>query len=143
MSRSLTLLLLLLPISLYSNDQGAQGLLQIDVAVKVVSADSVELWSVDFKKYTISGRSISINLHGFDGELKATLLPIINENGSMVLETSSVVKSLDSEKIIQESFMRLQAEFGEKLLLYPIGNLENVPNVIMELSITKHNGEDD
>lgn len=140
MSKSIALILCFLPALVFSREPEALGLLQIDVVVKVVSVELEELWSVDLTKYTISDRSISIYLKGFDGELTATLTPVLISKNSLLLKTSSIVKSLETNKIIKESSMQLVAEFGEKIIFYPIGNINNAPNVILELNITKHNG---
>lgn len=141
MSKSFTLLFLLLPALVFSEEQDVSGLIQIDVVVKVVSQNSEELWSVDLKKYTISNRSISINLKGFDGELIATMTPVLIDNNTVLLKAISSVRSLETDQIIKESRIELKTGFREKIILYPIGNIKNAPNVIMELNIIKHSGD--
>lgn len=140
MSKAFVFILLFLPALLFSEEQKKSGVLQIDVIVKVVSPSSEELWSVDLRRYTVSGRSISVNLKGFDGELKATMTPIITDDDTIILIAKSQVKSVGDEKIINESEIELKTKFNEEIILYPIGNIKNVPNVILELNITKFNG---
>lgn len=134
------LLLLVLPTYLFSGEQAANGLLQIDVVIKIVSSESEELWSLDLKKFTVSERAVSINLKGFDGELYATMTPIVLNNDLILLKTSSVVKSIEDGKIIKVSERDLVASFNESITFYPIGNLENIPNIIMELKIKRFYG---
>ncbi len=128
------------PALLFAQEQDVSGLLQVDVVVKVLSAKSEELWSLDLTKFTISERAINLNLKGFDGELSATMTPVVINNNLILLKTSSVVKSLESGKIIKVSEKELVTGFNEVIIFYPIGNLENIPNVIMELTIKKING---
>lgn len=142
MSKFYTLILLLIPSFIFSLDNDVTGLLQIDVIVKVISAESEELWSVDVTKYTINNRSISLNLKGFDAELIAIMTPVLVGNDSVILRAEATVKNLETKKILHVSEMDLTVKFDEKVILYPIGNLKNAPNVIMELNITKHNGVD-
>ncbi|QEN03580.1 hypothetical protein EW093_02320 [Thiospirochaeta perfilievii] len=135
-------LFLVFPVFLFAETNGMEGLLQIDVVVKVISGESEELWSLDLTKYTISERAISINLKGFDGELLATVTPVEINSELVLLKTSSIIKSLDTGEIIKASHKELVAGFNEKIIFYPIGNLENIPNVIMELEIKKILGVD-
>lgn len=131
---------LVFPALLFAGEQDVSGLLQVDVVVKVIDAKSKELWSLDLTKFTISERAINLNLKGFDGELSATMTPVVINNDLILLKTSSVVKSLESGKIIKVSEKELVAGFDESIIFYPIGNLENIPNVIVELIIKKING---
>ena len=133
-------LFLVFPAFLFAEEQDAGGLLQIDVVVKVVSAESEELWSLDLTKFTISERAINLNLKGFDGELSATMTPVVINNNLILLKTSSVVTSLETGQIIKVSEKELVAGFDEVIIFHPIGHLKNIPNVIIELIIKKING---
>lgn len=143
MNKIYTLLLLFIPVGLFSQVDIMGGLLQIDVTVKVLSADSEELWSVDVTKYTVSERSIGLHLQGFDGDLYAEMTPIIIDTNSLLLQTACIVKSLESGNVIVESEKELLANFSDEIILYPIGNRENSPKVIMIMYINKQSGAGD
>ncbi len=136
------IIFLVFPTVLFGQEKGIKGLLKVDVVVKVISEESEELWSFSTKKYTVSQRSVSINLKGFDGELIATLNPVVVNDDLLLLKTSSIVKNLDTGSIIKASEKDLLSGFNEEIVFYPIGNLENVPNVILILNITKFGGVD-
>lgn len=140
MSKYLWIFILLLPSFLYGEDKVTSGILRIDVTVKVVNVDSEELWSVDFVKYTISNRGISINLKGFDGDLTATLNPVVIDDEKLRLETSCIIISLENKTTILESEKELLASFDEVVLFFPIGGKDDEPTVIMELKISKQGG---
>lgn len=143
MNKSLTLILFLIPMLLFSEEKKNLEVYQIDVVVKVLSMEYEELWSVNLKKYTISGRSISLNLKGFDGELKATMTPVSIDSQTLLLKATSSVKSLETNLIIKQSTIELTTGFDEKIILFPIGNIKDTPNVILELNIIKLNGVSD
>lgn len=132
----------LVPVFIFSDERECSELLQVDVVVKVVSAESEELWSLDLTKFTISERAISLNLKGFDGELSATMIPVVINSDVILLKTASVVKSLETGDIIQMSEKELVTGFNEVIIFYPIGNPKNIPNVIMELKINRVDGVD-
>lgn len=136
------LFLFVFPSLLFAQEQDVSGLLQVDVVVKVISEKSEELWSLNLTKFTISERAVNLNLKGFDGELSATMTPVVINNNLILLKTSSTVKSLESGEIIQVSEKELVTGFDEIIIFYPIGKLHNIPNVIMELIIKRINGVD-
>lgn len=140
MNRALFILLLSIPSLIFCVEED-KGVLQINTVIKVVSSASEVLWSETITKYTINNRSISINLKGFDGDLYATLTPVVLKNNFLLLKTTCVVKSLETDSIIMDSENDVVVNFDEIITFYPIGNKENAPNIIMELSIKKLNGD--
>jgi len=140
MNRILIIFILLIPSTIFTQEKDSLGVIQIDVTVKVISAESVELWSEKLRKYTISNRSISLNLKGFDGELTAIMTPVLLDDENVHLTAKSVVKSLENNYIINESEIDLTIKLNEYIILYPIGNIENIPNVVIELKINNHIG---
>ncbi|MGL1892658.1 MAG: hypothetical protein OCD02_13595 [Spirochaetaceae bacterium] len=142
MIKSFYLLLFIFPSIIWAGDFDVSGLLQIDVKIKIVDSDANELWSVDLTKYTISNRSISISLNGYDGNLTATLNPIVMDKKNILLQTSCIVTSLETEDIIQSSSKEIVTSFNKDILFFPLGDTDVNPKVIMELKLIKHNGDD-
>lgn len=140
MNRGLFVLLILFPVHIFSQITSAGGVLQVDVTVKVISKEDTELWSVDLTKYTVSERSIGLHLQGFDGDLFAEMTPVVLDSESLILQTSCVVKSLESGDVIVESDKELVAQFNNDIILYPVGAREESLEVVMIMNIHKYSG---
>ncbi|OQY40486.1 MAG: hypothetical protein B6229_01670 [Spirochaetaceae bacterium 4572_7] len=141
MSKNIIFIYIFFSAVLWGEDVLPSGILQVDIDVTVSTTESDDDWSVQLVKYTVSERSISINLKGFDGELVATLTPTVIDNELLLLKTSSEIKSIDNGAVIMLNQKELISHFNEKILFFPIGSRDIDPIVVMELVITKFTGD--
>ena len=143
MNRNIIYLFLFFSSILWGEEVSPYGILQVDVGITVSSDNSTNDWSTQITKYTVSERSISINLKGFDGELIATLTPKVIDGELLLLKATCEIKNVDNGDIISITRKELISHFDEKILFFPIGNSGIDPIVVMELVITKFDGDFD
>lgn len=139
MNNKLLIILFLIPFPLLSNEIDIKELIEIDVLVKVENSENSDIFTVDVTKYTISNRSVNIKLKGYDGELFAYITPILQDNEKVELYAKCEVKSLEGE-VIKVSDNRIETDFDEKIMFYPLGSNGIQPRVIMELTLKRFIG---
>jgi hypothetical protein len=98
--------------------------LQINISVRVLSADEKPVWNMESSKLTIPGRSVNVRLDGDNIRIFLVCTPYVLENGDMLLLAQGQVwlsASPDTAMKSFSTFYNIPVSLGEKVLFFPLG----------------------
>ena len=120
--------------------------LQINISVRLVSADETPVWNMESSKLTIPGRSVAVRLDGDNIRIFLNCTPYVQENGTMLLLAQGQVwlsSPPDSSVKSVSTFYNIPVSLGEKVIFFPLGVPSNVAkkdvfNIELEIQIVPY-----
>lgn len=127
------------------------GALKVHIKARIIDEGAnQELWNMDLTRFTISGRSITVQLEGTNIRVHAEFTPYWESENQLVLVAQgqtwiSTDGNMD-EPEYRTSFTTLPIELGEPILFLPLGS-GHVPvdterfgrlNIELELNVERY-----
>ncbi|MFO7729791.1 MAG: hypothetical protein R6V86_03400 [Spirochaetia bacterium] len=117
--------------------------LEVQIHARLIGKDRENVWNTESRKITVSGKSISITLHGENLVVSAHILPFLNEGGSIFLVAKGEVwvqQGPEQDKKYYSTVKSLPIKPGESVIFFPTGVLmdtkeNNVHTIELEIQV--------